>query len=113
LGHVLASESDRARARNDPTFRHRLLAESLERLLGELVKLRAGAVSKSQARQIGEGGALAVQLAELLQKLELQDSQGSDTQAGDVQAAEAQAGEGQVVGRQAAGTATAVAGPAA
>jgi hypothetical protein len=58
------------RARSDPAFRQQLMAESLELLISELTKLRNGTTSSQQVRQIREGGALAVQLAELLQKLE-------------------------------------------
>jgi hypothetical protein len=67
---VMVSDDDLARARRDPAFRQQLLAESLEMLISELTRLRNGTASTQQLRQIREGGSLAVQLAELLQKLE-------------------------------------------
>ena len=66
---VLVSDVDLARARQDPTFRHKLVADSLELLLTELNKLRGMSVDAARARQIREGVELAVKLAELLQRL--------------------------------------------
>ena len=69
---VLVTNDDLARARVDPAFRHQLVADSLEMLLGELNKLRSRTGGdKKIARQIREGVDLAVQLADLLQRLEL------------------------------------------
>ena len=65
---ALVTDGDLARARRDPAFRHQLLADNLEILLEELNKLRTGSANAKRARQIREGVALAVQLADLLQK---------------------------------------------
>ena len=65
----IVTDSDLARARADPAFRQRLVAESLELLISELNKLRSVATDATQVRQLREGGDLAVQLAELLQEL--------------------------------------------
>jgi hypothetical protein len=48
---------------------NQLMAENLQLLISELTKLREGTTTSKQARQIREGGTLAVQLAELLQKM--------------------------------------------
>jgi hypothetical protein len=66
---ALVSDSDLARARSDPAFRHQLVADSLELLLGELNKLRNREANAKNARQIREGVDLAVQLAEMLQRI--------------------------------------------
>jgi hypothetical protein len=70
MGHGLVTDADLARARRDPAFRQQLVAESLELLISELNKLRGSATDSQRARQIREGGDLAVQLAELLQQLD-------------------------------------------
>ena len=64
----LVDEGDLARARADLDFRRRLLAANLERLLSRLQQLRsANAVPAAEReRQIREGMALAVKLADLL-----------------------------------------------
>ena len=67
LGAV--TDADLARARQDPAFRHRLLADHLDLLLNELNKLRNSAPDATRARQIREGVDLAVRLANLLQKI--------------------------------------------
>ena len=68
---ALVTDDDLARARLDPAFRHRLVADCLHLLLSELNKLpaRTGADPNS-ARQIREGVDLAVRLAELLQRVD-------------------------------------------
>ena len=58
-----------ARARQDPIFRHQLVADHLQRLLNELNRLRSSAPDAAHARQIREGVDLAVRLAELLQRI--------------------------------------------
>ena len=64
----LVSEEDLARARTDTAFRQRLMAESLDRLLGLLNHMRrASDETPERARQIREGVALAVKLADRLQ----------------------------------------------
>src|SRR5207248_1659934 len=63
---VPASDADLARAKNDPDFRRRLLADSLHLLLGELHKLNS-ANDAGLMLQICEGAELAVALARLLQ----------------------------------------------
>ena len=66
----LVSDDDLARARIDPEFRHRLVADNLELLLTELNRLRSGRTDSKRAKQIREGVDLAVKLAELLQRIE-------------------------------------------
>ncbi len=68
---VAVTDEDLARARRDPRFKHKLLAEGLDRLLRELNKLkRAGAAANpKQARQIREGVELAVKLADRIRAL--------------------------------------------
>ncbi len=66
---TLVTDTDLARARADPAYRHQLVADSLELLLGELNKLRSRDASAKNARQIREGVDLAVRLAELLQRI--------------------------------------------
>jgi len=67
---TLASEDDLAHARQDPAFRHQLMAENLDMLLSELTRLRTQDSTKPEtARHIREGANLAVKLAELLQRV--------------------------------------------
>ena len=62
------TEAELSRARHDPAFRQRLLQQNLDALLGKLQKARQAAPSASaNDRQIREGVALAVRLAELIQ----------------------------------------------
>jgi hypothetical protein len=64
----LVTEDDLARARNDPAFRQKMLAQNLDRLLAALNRMRRnGARDEDTARQIQEGADLAVQLADRLQ----------------------------------------------
>src|SRR5262245_1478324 len=71
MGEIpLATDDDLSRARVDPEFRHCLVASNLERLLSELNRLRTCKADAQQAKQIREGVDLAVQLAELLQRIE-------------------------------------------
>ena len=65
----LVSDADLARARGDPAFRHRLVVDSLELLLGRLNKMRGAQDNTKQARQVREAVKLAVQLADLLQRI--------------------------------------------
>jgi hypothetical protein len=67
---ALVTDDDLARSRVDPEFRHRLVAENLEMLLNELKRLRNGKTDAGRANQIREGVDLAVQLAEILQRIE-------------------------------------------
>jgi CRISPR/Cas system-associated protein Csm6 len=63
-----------ARARQDPAFRHQLVADNLELLLAALNKVRnQTGPDKAISHQIREGVDLAVKLADLLQRLELAD----------------------------------------
>jgi hypothetical protein len=65
----LVTEDDLARARSDPEFRQKLMAENLDRLLEALKKMRKSAnVKPEAARQIREGVDLAVKLADRLQQ---------------------------------------------
>ncbi len=66
---LLVTDADLARAREDPAFRHRLVADSLDLLLTELKRLRAAGADAKRTRQIREGVDLAVKLAELLQRI--------------------------------------------
>ena len=71
---ALITDADFARARRDPVYRHQLLAGSLELLLNELNRLHRADADAERARQIREGVGLALQLAELLQRLDLASS---------------------------------------
>lgn len=67
----IVTDSDLALARSDPQFRRKLIADSLELLLGELNRLRNRSGSDpARTRQIREGVDLAVKLADLLQRIE-------------------------------------------
>jgi hypothetical protein len=68
----IVTEADLARARQDPAFRHQLVADNLDLLLRELNKLRRSATDATRARQIREGVDLAVRLADLLQRIALE-----------------------------------------
>ncbi|HWE79001.1 MAG TPA: hypothetical protein VG270_10815 [Pseudolabrys sp.] len=63
----LATEADLARARTDPEFRRRIMAQSLELLIAALHRARRGSFRPETVRQIKEGTDLAVELAERLQ----------------------------------------------
>jgi len=75
---ALVTDDDLARSRVDPEFRHRLVADNLELLLGQLNRLRNRKPDAQSVKQIREGVDLAVQLAEILQRIE----QGSAPRAG-------------------------------
>ena len=77
-GIALVTDEDLARSRIDAEFRHRLVAGNLELLLNQLNRLRGGKADAQNAKQIREGVDLAVQLAEMLQRIE----QGSAPKAG-------------------------------
>jgi hypothetical protein len=62
------TEEQLARARQDPAFRRKLLADNLEVLLGRLNRMRTSRTTDPNcARQIRDGVELAVKLADLLQ----------------------------------------------
>jgi hypothetical protein len=65
----LVTDADLSRARADAQFRQELLAHSLETLLAALKRVQSGDISAETARQMKEGAALAVQLADRLQRL--------------------------------------------
>jgi len=67
---ALVTDDDLARSRVDPEYRHRLVADNLELLLDQLNRLRNGKADAQSAKQIREGVDLAVQLAEILQRIE-------------------------------------------
>jgi hypothetical protein len=69
----IVTDDDLTRARQDPAFRHQMVADSLELLLRELNRLRASAGDATRARQIREGVDLAVRLADLLQRIAADD----------------------------------------
>jgi hypothetical protein len=65
----LVTEDNLARARSDPGFRQRFLAQNLERLLEALNRMRrSGTPDPNTARHIREGVDLAVKLADRLQE---------------------------------------------
>jgi hypothetical protein len=62
------TDADLARARDDPAFRKKLLAQNLDALLTGIKKLRGPPPSSGGgARQLRESVELAVRLAELIQ----------------------------------------------
>ncbi len=63
------SDDDLARARKDPAFRQKLMADNLDRLLDALERMRKSNPNPGPegARQIREGVDLAVKLADRLQ----------------------------------------------
>lgn len=65
----LVTDADLSRARIDPQFRQELLAESLETLLAALKRVQVGDIGPDTAQQMKEGAALAVKLADRLQRL--------------------------------------------
>jgi len=65
----LVTEAELLRARTDLQFRQELLADSLETLLAALKRVQRGDIGPETARQMKEGAALAVQLADRLQRL--------------------------------------------
>jgi hypothetical protein len=67
---ALVTDDDLARSRVDSEFRHRLVADNLELLLSQLNRLRNGKADAQSVKQIREGVDLAVQLAEILQRIE-------------------------------------------
>jgi hypothetical protein len=72
---AVVTDAELARARLDPAFRHQLVAGNLEFLLEKLNRMRGDEVDPRSARQIREGVALAVQLAELLQRIPTSDAE--------------------------------------
>jgi len=68
---VAVTEEQLARARQDPAFRRKLLAENLDFLLATLNKMSKSraAAEPACARQIRDGVELAVKLAGLLQTI--------------------------------------------
>jgi hypothetical protein len=68
IAYSQVTDADLVRARCDPAFRQKLLAQSLDTLLTGMKKLRAAAPSAGgDAKQLREGVELAVRLAELIQ----------------------------------------------
>jgi hypothetical protein len=67
---ALVTDAELTRARQDVAFRHQLVAGNLDGLLSKLNALRNGKVDAEGARQVREGVDLAVQLAELLQRID-------------------------------------------
>jgi hypothetical protein len=69
--NTLVTEDDLARARSDPAFRQKFLAQNLDRLLEALETMRrASNQDADTARQIREGADLAVKLADRLQNVD-------------------------------------------
>jgi hypothetical protein len=65
----VVTETDLARARTDPAFRHHLMAQSLEALIAALHRARQGQFRPETVRQMREGTDLAVELADRLQQI--------------------------------------------
>jgi hypothetical protein len=65
---TVVTDEDLKRARQDCTFRRKLLSDNLEILLATLNKMRGAnrTLDKTAARQIRDGVDLAVKLADLL-----------------------------------------------
>jgi hypothetical protein len=65
---VAVTDDDLARARTDPAFRHKMLADHLEQILAMLNRLRAASSNPDRklAAQIREGAQLAVRLSNML-----------------------------------------------
>lgn len=63
------TDDDLARARQDPSFRHQLVHDHLERLLSALNQLRSAADNPAGGEQIREGVAMAVRLADILHRI--------------------------------------------
>jgi hypothetical protein len=62
------TEAELTRARSDPSFRQRLLQQSLDALLGRLQReRRASSTMAADDPRMREGVALALRLAELIQ----------------------------------------------
>ena len=67
---ALVTDAEIDRAKLDPAFRQQLMAQSLDRLLGALTKMRGAKAGKPESdRQIREGVDLAVKLSERLHAL--------------------------------------------
>lgn len=60
------TDEELARARQDPEFRQKFMADHLDRLLEALNVARRSAANPTKAKQIREGVDLAVKLAEIL-----------------------------------------------
>jgi hypothetical protein len=65
----LVTDEDLARARQDPAFRYELVVGNLRMLLDEINKMRAVRSDALDCKEIREGVRLAVQLSELLQRI--------------------------------------------
>ena len=73
---TLVTEADLARARTDPAFRHKLMAQSLEALIAALHRARRGEFHPETVRQIKEGTDLAMTLADRIQQIKDRHSAG-------------------------------------
>ena len=62
----MVTDEDLVRARTDPDFRQKFMADHLDRLLEALNVARRSASNPVRAKQIREGVDLAVKLAEIL-----------------------------------------------
>jgi len=65
----LVTDEDLALARQDPAFRYQLVVANLRMLLDEINKMRAVRSDALDCKEIREGVRLAVQLSELLQRI--------------------------------------------
>lgn len=66
MAGLAVTDEDLVRARTDPDFRQKFMADHLDRLLEALNVARRSANNPIRAKQIREGVDLAVKLAEIL-----------------------------------------------
>jgi len=64
------TEADIERSRADPRFKQVLLAKSLEQLLASLYRLQRNPDDPASVRNLREGTAMAVQLADLIRTID-------------------------------------------
>ena len=70
MNHVLVSDADLLRARQDPRFRQILLARSLDRLLGSLHRMQHAAGALAPDKALREGALMAVELADRIRAID-------------------------------------------
>ena len=70
MDQAAITEADIERSRADPRFKQVLLAKSLEQLLASLYRLQRNPGDPASARDLREGTAMAVQLADLIRTID-------------------------------------------
>ena len=72
MDHMTLTDADIARSHADPRFKQVLLAKSLEQLLDSLYRLQHAAafMEPAGARNMREGAAMAVHLADMIRELD-------------------------------------------